>query len=114
MDRKGNPPLYPNLLNLSQNKEELIKTILHGKGVMPAFTQLNDEQMSAVAEFLMSDELGTGTTDSDADSMALMYTLNGYSVLKDRFDAPIISPPWGVLNAIDLAKGTIRWRVSIG
>jgi len=34
--------------------------------------------------------------------------------LQSPSDLPCVSPPWGVLTAIDMAKGTIRWQVSLG
>ena len=31
-----------------------------------------------------------------------------------RMDYPPLTPPWGTLNAIDLNKGEIRWKIPLG
>jgi quinoprotein glucose dehydrogenase len=42
------------------------------------------------------------------------YTIDGYTVFTDPDGVPAISPPWGTLNAIDLVKGDILWKVPLG
>jgi len=36
------------------------------------------------------------------------------ALLGSPFDVPCIAPPWGVLTAIDMRKGTITWQTSVG
>ena len=45
---------------------------------------------------------------------ALRYTTDGYPVFLDPHGVPAIAPPWGTLNAIDLVKGEILWKVPLG
>jgi glucose dehydrogenase len=42
------------------------------------------------------------------------YTINEYTLFLDKDGVPAIAPPWGTLNAIDLVKGEILWRVPLG
>jgi quinoprotein glucose dehydrogenase len=36
------------------------------------------------------------------------------ALLGSPFDVPCIAPPWGVLTAIDMRKGSINWQISVG
>ncbi len=42
------------------------------------------------------------------------YRNEGYILLRDPDGYPPLTPPWGTLNAIDLNKGEIRWRIPFG
>lgn len=42
------------------------------------------------------------------------YLVQGYETFKGPNGEPAIKPPWGTLNAIDLVKGEILWRVPLG
>lgn len=56
-------------------------------------------------------------SDNEDGSMALQRG-TPYAMLR-RFlqspsDLPCGTPPWGMLTAVDMAKGTIRWQVPFG
>ena len=52
---------------------------------------------------------------SDAPSpLDLKYTTDGYNKFLDPDGYPALEPPWGTLNAIDLDKGEIAWKIPFG
>jgi quinoprotein glucose dehydrogenase len=42
------------------------------------------------------------------------YDFMGYQYFNDKDGYPAIKPPWGLLSAIDIGKGTIAWQVVFG
>jgi quinoprotein glucose dehydrogenase len=42
------------------------------------------------------------------------FDFTGYDRLEDKDGYPACKPPWGTLNAVDLNKGEILWRVPFG
>jgi quinoprotein glucose dehydrogenase len=111
LERQGNPPTFPSLANLQKNEEE-IRTILHqGKGIMPAFSHLSKEEVSALVTFLKSGV-------DEGEKLKTEGSITRYSVqipfFTDPYGAPAISPPWGTLNAVDLNRGDILWKIPLG
>lgn len=105
----------PSLIGLKKRLDEpaIAKVIKEGKGIMPAFASLKEEEVSALTAFLLESD----AVDQSGKKLNLWpypYRFNGYNrfVAPDGF--PAIKPPWGQLTAVDLNAGTIKWQVTLG
>jgi quinoprotein glucose dehydrogenase len=109
-DRKGKPPNIPALLNLDLHRQEFRKTIIEGRNDMPSFRRFGDKQLSAIAAYVASAPVPV----SSGGTTAARYSLDGYVAFADDHGIPAIAPPWGTLNAVDLQRGEILWKVPLG
>lgn len=117
-DRAGTN-VFPSLKDLSKRKTEkeiaiLLKT---GKGQMPAFPNLSDDDTESLIAFLFDKkELKNKKYNASKDSAnkEYKYVHDGWNVLTDQSGYPGVKPPWGTLNAIDLNEGEILWQVPLG
>ncbi|HLJ48296.1 MAG TPA: PQQ-binding-like beta-propeller repeat protein [Bryobacteraceae bacterium] len=115
-DLKGAPPTFPSLVDIGKrrSREELAAIIREGTGRMPGFAHL-ERGINEIVDFLI-----TGQEKTVAPSVAakdpnwLKYRNEGYILFRDPEGYPPLTPPWGTLNAIDLDKGEIRWRIPLG
>ena len=126
LDRLGNKAQnVPPLLGVEQRwkKPDVLALLKTGKGVMPAFDFLTENQRQLVVDYL----LGSAPVAAPANDSArkeelggidvlgtIPYTMTGYNRWLDSNGYPAIKPPWGTLNAIDLNTGEYRWRVTLG
>ncbi len=126
LDRMGNKAQnVPPLTGVEQRlkKPDVLALLKTGKGVMPSFDFLTENQRQLVVDYLL------GTTPSTAPAHdagrkeesggvdvlgTIPYTMTGYHRWLDTNGYPAIKPPWGTLNAIDLNTGEYRWRVTLG
>ena len=80
---------------------------------MPAFRQFRPRELSALAAFLKTPPVTPARSDPGG-ALPDRYTIDGYPLFLDPHGVPAIAPPWGTLNAIDLVKGDIVWKVPLG
>jgi quinoprotein glucose dehydrogenase len=116
-DRKGTPPEFPSLLNLTKrySDDEVVALIREGAGRMPAFSKLSGGERRAIARYAMSGEEDEAVDVAHVISpMDLKFTMDGYNKFLDPDGYPAIKPPWGTLNAINLDTGEIAWKIPFG
>ncbi len=113
----------PSISNLKERlpKATVSQTILQGKGMMPAFGHLDSTEVNAIVAYLYGskDELplvkGQGASaNKNTNSSPYPYVMTGYNRFEDPEGYPAIKPPWGTLNAIDLNKGELLWKQTLG
>ncbi len=126
LDRQGNKAQnVPSLVGVEQRLKaaDVLALLKTGKGVMPSFDFLTENQRELVVSHLLGtpapvaavrdpnskEELG------GVDALgSIPYSMTGYHRWLDTNGYPTVKPPWGTLNAIDLNTGEFRWRTPLG
>lgn len=115
-DRKGRdraPSLVDAGKRLSPGQVEQI--LNYGRGFMPSFAALPDEEKRAVMEYLLGTPVTLTQSGGSRQPVAKApYEFAGYERWRDPAGFPAIKLPWGTLSAIDLNTGEYRWRIPLG
>ncbi|MDP9170827.1 MAG: PQQ-binding-like beta-propeller repeat protein, partial [Acidobacteriota bacterium] len=111
----GAPPQIPALTDLSgrRSAQEIGAIVRQGAGRMPSFPALAQQDVAAIAQFVLS---GESKEMVAAGSAALnpRFRFTGYHKFLDPDGYPAVAPPWGTLNAINLNTGEYAWKVPLG
>lgn len=115
----GSPPTFPSLVGVGDRltSSQIASVIHQGKGRMPGFPNIEDEQRDAVIEFLTTGEIKELRSDapsSEPPSASMPYRFKGYRKFLDPEGYPAVTPPWGTLNAINLNTGEYAWKIPLG
>jgi quinoprotein glucose dehydrogenase len=113
-DRRGGN-LAPPLIGLRQRlkDQDVLRLLEKGRGGMPAWPQLTEQQRHDLLDFLFLRDLPPPAPGAPAQT-GYQWSFGGWQKLLDPDGYPGCTPPWGRLNCIDLNKGTIDWQVPLG
>jgi quinoprotein glucose dehydrogenase len=115
---EGNPGAnYPSLINLEDNlaKEEALEILNTGKGFMPSYRHMKQEEKELLISYIYQDtvtDAHMAGIESNVGNVPYRHT--GYNRFLDPEGYPAVKPPWGTLSAIDLNEGEILWQVPLG
>jgi quinoprotein glucose dehydrogenase len=111
----GSPPAMPSLISVGSRLTpmQIAETITSGKGRMPGFPNLTNDQLFALISYLMSGE-NKELSSSAPPPAAMKFHFTGYHKFLDQDGYPAVAPPWGSLNAINLNTGEYVWKIPFG
>ncbi len=116
----------PDIDRLTSTRPEswVRRMLAQGRGRMPAFEFFDEEELSYLLDYLY-DRTDVPLPETDRTSLQrrgygseglrlLPYSLVAFQRLENDAGYPLIEPPWGTLNAIDLNTGELLWKVPHG
>jgi quinoprotein glucose dehydrogenase len=111
----GSPPAMPSLVGVAGRltAKQIATTIQNGKGRMPGFPNLTQDQIFALVDYLTSTQ-SKEPTSSEPLPAAMKFRFTGYKKFLDSEGYPAVAPPWGTLNAINLNTGEYVWKIPFG
>ncbi len=113
---------FPSLAGIQKkySPEQFITLISSGRRMMPAFKQLSEAEKGALADFVLDNTAGQAKTFVNIDKQPqdpyyqMPFHATGYNKFLTKEGYPAVAPPWGTLTAIDLSRGVIVWRDTLG
>lgn len=119
LDRKGNPPTIPSLLEVKEKYtyDSLDLLLRKGRGAMPAFDHISLENRKVILEYLLDKAPEEGEKQEMEGRQSQLfprYYMDGYKRLTTDDGLYGSNPPWGILTAIDMNTGKKKWQVTLG
>ena len=119
LDRKGNPPAIPSLLEVKKKYtyDSLALLLQKGRGAMPSFAHISDENRKVLLEYLFDKAVDEGDKqemEGGTNQLFPRYYMDGYKKLVTKDGLYGSNPPWGLLTAIDMNTGKKKWQVPLG
>jgi quinoprotein glucose dehydrogenase len=120
VNRAGSPPAIPALEGIEGilTDQEIAGVIRQGRGRMPPFNSLTDEQVQAVVRYLTrapgEEERPRRAASGEEVKDDMPYKGMGFRRFTDPEGYPATAPPWGTLSAIDLNTGQYLWKIPFG
>lgn len=100
-------------VNLRLSMDSIQTIIQKGRGAMPGMPNLSEDEITAITEFLSGME-ETKDHRTEKVTIDVPYTIASFARFKDDRGYPVVKPPWGTLNAIDLNTGEYLWKIPLG
>ncbi|HEY1022239.1 MAG TPA: PQQ-binding-like beta-propeller repeat protein [Flavisolibacter sp.] len=109
----------PSLIGVEKkySAEAFHALVQSGRRMMPAFKQLNENEREAIATFVLNRSAIKTKAFAAArkdERFQLPYTITGYNKFLSKEGYPAIAPPWGTINALDVATGQYVWKKTLG
>ncbi len=119
-DRKGGGN-YPSIVDIGKKLDprSFVEFINAGRRMMPGFKHLSQQDKDAIAAYVLNIQNKQlqkySSTMTAIDSFRIIpYQISGYNKFITKSKLPAISPPWGVISAINMNTGDYVWKTTFG
>lgn len=99
-------------------RDQMGQLVRSGKERMPSFQFLPPAELDAVLTYVRQYQPATAAASAEFFKNAPVgprtFSFTGYERFVDKDGYPAITPPWGLLTAIDLNRGELVWEIPLG